>query len=715
MAQSYTLALAGNPNSGKTTMFNALTGAAQFVGNWPGVTVEKKEGKYRKDKDVRIMDLPGIYSLSPYSQEEVVAREYLVNDRPDAIINIVDVTNLERNLYLTTQLLEIGIPVVIALNMMDVVQKSGDTVHTDVLSRILKCPVVETSALKEDNIDKVVQEAIAAAKRGEKPACVPFDKQTEGWLAQIQDSLPADVPEAQRRYLSIKLFEKDSKIPYGNAAVSKIIAEAEKALDDDTESHITSVRYEYIAGIIGKVRRKQSGKVSVSDRIDRIVTNRWLGLPIFALVMMVVYYISVTTVGTWVTDWTNDVFVGEIIQAPVEGWLTGIGCADWLTGLICEGIIGGVGAMLGFMPQMFILFFFLALLEDCGYMARIAFVMDRVFRKFGMSGKSFIPMLIGTGCGLPGIMAARTIENEKDRRMTIMTVTFMPCGAKLPMIACIAGALFNNSGLVAFSAYALGIVSVIVTGVMLKKTKLFAGETTPFVMELPAYHIPTVKNVWHSIWDRLKAFAKKAVTVYMLASILVWFISSFGWADGKFGMVEIGNSIAYAIGNALDWLFVPCGFDKWQAVIASILGIAAKEEVVGTLGVFSAIGDADMALELAESGGNLAPIAALFGGSAAAGYAFLAFNLLCAPCFAAINTIRAEMQSGKWSAFAIGYQCGFAYLVSIMIYQFGSLIAGGGFTAWTAVAFGVLAFFLFMLLRPGYKPAGVKTKAAARA
>ncbi len=704
--ENLVLALAGNPNSGKTMMFNALTGANQFVGNWPGVTVEKKEGKYKEDKNIRIMDLPGIYSLSPYSQEEVVTREYLVNERPDAIINIVDATNLERNLYLTTQLLEVGIPVVIALNMMDLVKKNGDVIHTDVLSKILRCPVVETSAFKGDNIDQVVQEAVNAAKKGDVPACVPFDKQTEGWLAQIQEQLPSDVPQVEKRYLSIKLFEKDPKIPYGNAETARIIEEAEKALDDDTESYITSARYDYITGIINKVRKKQHGKESVSDRIDRIVTNRWLGLPIFAGVMFVVYYISVTTVGSWVTDWTNDVFVGEWIQAPVDAFLTNVGCADWLTGLICEGIIGGVGAVVGFLPQMFILFFFLAILEDCGYMARIAFVMDRVFRKFGLSGKSFIPLLIGTGCGLPGIMSARTIENEKDRRLTIMTVTFMPCGAKLPLIACIAGALFGNSGLIAFSAYVLGVVCVIVTGVMLKKTKLFAGDVTPFVMELPAYHFPTVKNVWHSIWDRLKTFAKRAVTVYILAAILVWFLSSFGWINGAFVMVgDLEQSICHNIGNAIAWIFTPCGFCKWQTVIASILGLAAKEEVVGVLGEFAAMSDA---LDVVESGGSLGPIAALLDNSALAGYSFLAFNLLCAPCFAAINTIRVEMQNGKLTGFAIAYQCLFAYAVALLIYQFGSLLAGGGFTGGTIAAILVLAFILFMLFRPGYKPANDK-------
>ncbi len=703
MAQ-YTLALAGNPNSGKTTMFNALTGAAQFVGNWPGVTVEKKEGKYKKNKEIRIMDLPGIYSLSPYSQEEVVAREYLVTERPDAIINIVDAGNLERNLYLTTQLLELGIPVVIALNMMDLVKRNGDVIHTDVLSTLLKCPIVETSALKEDNVDAVVEAAIMAAKSGEIPACIQFDKQTETWLDEISQLLPTDVPHAQKRYMSFKLFEKDSKFAYGNPQITEIADHAEKVLEDATESYITGLRYEYITGIIGKVRIKNMGHESMSDRIDHIVTNRILGLPIFALIMYVVYYISVSTIGTIVTDWTNDVFVGEWIQAPVEEFLASIGTAEWLIGLVVEGIIGGVGAMLGFMPQMFILFFFLAILEDCGYMARIAFVMDRVFRKFGMSGKSFIPILIGTGCGLPGIMGARTIENEKDRRLTIMSVTFMPCGAKLPLIACFAGALFNNSGTVAFSCYVLGVASVVVTGVMLKKTRLFAGDVTPFVMELPSYHVPTIKNIWHSIWDRLKAFAKKAVTVYMLAAILVWFLSSFGWENGVFGMVEdLENSVSHAIGTALAWIFAPCGFDTWQAVIASILGLAAKEEVVGVLGELSAMADA---LEVVEEGGSLAPIAALFGNSPVVGYAFLTFNLLCAPCFAAMNTIRVEMQNGKLAAFAIAYQCVFAYAVSLMVYQFGTvLFEGGSFGIGTVAALLVAAFIIFMLVRPGYKPA----------
>ncbi len=701
MAQ-YTLALAGNPNCGKTTMFNAMTGAAQFVGNWPGVTVEKKEGKYKKNKEIRIMDLPGIYSLSPYSQEEVVAREYLVNDRPDAIINIVDSTNLERNLYLTTQLLEIGIPVVIALNMTDLVKKNGDVIHADVLSKLLKCPVVETSALKETGIDKVVQVALDAAKKVEAPACVHIDEQTEGWIARLQALLPESVPQAQKRYLSIKLFEKDDKIAFATDETRRIADEAAAVLEDDTESHITGERYAYIGSIIGKVRIKNNEKVSLSDRIDRIITNRVLGLPIFALIMFVVYYISVSTVGAVVTDWTNDVVVGEWIQAPVEEFLIGLGTADWLTGLICEGIIGGVGAMLGFMPQMFSLFFFLAILEDCGYMARIAFVMDRVFRKFGMSGKSFIPVLIGTGCGLPGIMAARTIENDTDRRLTIMTVTFMPCGAKLPLIACIVGALFGNSGLISFSCYVLGVVSVIITGVMLKKTKLFYGDVTPFVMELPAYHVPTGKNVWHSIWDRLKAFAKKAVTVYMLAAILVWFLSSFGFEDGAFCMVEdLESSVCYYIGNAFAWIFRPCGFDKWQAVIASILGLAAKEEVVGVLGEFAAMADA---LDVVENGGSLAPIAALLGDSALVGYSFLAFNLLCAPCFAAINTIRAEMQNGKIAGFAIAYQCAYAYAVALLVYQFGTFITTGVFTGGTFCAVVVLAFILYMLFRKGYDP-----------
>ncbi|MBP5738897.1 MAG: ferrous iron transport protein B [Abditibacteriota bacterium] len=703
-----TVALAGNPNSGKTTLFNALTGAAQFVGNWPGVTVEKKEGKYKKDKSIRITDLPGIYSLSPYSQEEVVAREYLTDDSPDVIINIVDATNLERNLYLTTQILELGVPVVIALNMMDVVKRNGDAVYSDVLSKILRCPVVEISAQKEENIDKLMSAAAAAARKGEIPACVPFDNTTEDYLKAIIDKLPADIEPEHRRYAAIKLFERDEKTTASDE-IKKIIDNAEAEIDDDTASFITGQRYDYITSIINKVRKKTSGKVTLSDKIDRVVTNRWLGLPVFALVMFLVYYVSVTTVGTLVTDWTNDVFVGELAKGAAETFLTNIGCAEWLVGLIVEGIIGGVGAMLGFMPQMFILFFFLALLEDCGYMARIAFVMDRVFRKFGMSGKSFIPMLNGTGCGLPGIMAARTIENEKDRRMTIMTVTFMPCGAKLPVIACIAGALFRNNGLVAFSAYMLGIFSVIVTGIMLKKTKAFAGQASPFVMELPAYHMPTVKNVWHSIWERLMGFAKKACTILILVCAFIWFLSSFGFVDGKFTMVEdLRQSVSHNIGNAFARIFKPCGFGKWQAVVSSIFGLAAKEEIVGVMGVFSSIGDADMASELVEEGGNLAPIAALFGGSALAGYAFLAFNLLCAPCLAAVNTIRAELKSAKWFLFSCVYQTGFAYLVSLTIYQLGLFFGGGAFTGWTAVAFALVILLIYMLCRKGYTPGDEK-------
>ncbi len=703
---SMRIALAGNPNCGKTTMYNALTGAVQTVGNWPGVTVEKKEGKLKGDKEVIVTDLPGIYSLSPYTAEEIVARDYLVTERPEVILNIVDGTNLERNLYLTTQLVEIGLPVVVAINMIDIVEKTGDTIDCDALSKELGCQVIAVSALKNKSLDKAIEACKAVAGKDAAKPAHKFSDSVEAALTAIDAAALKDVPDAQKRYAAIKTFERDAKALEAlgvTADVEKIIADTEKEYDDDAESIITSERYEYIAGVAKKCfKKKAEGALSISDKIDKIVTNRWLGLPIFALIMFVIYYISVSTIGAIVTDWTNDVFVAEWIQGPVEEFLTGLNCADWLVGLIVEGIIGGIGAMLGFMPQMFILFIFLAILEDIGYMARIAFVMDRVFRKFGLSGKSFIPMLVGTGCGLPGIMAARTIESKKDRRLTIMTVTFMPCGAKLPVIACIAGALFDNNGLIAFSCYVLGIVSVIITGVMLKKTKLFAGEATPFVMELPAYHVPSIKNVAHSIWDRLKSFGKKTVTIFMICSAFVWFISSFGWADGAFGMIEdVEESVGAAIGNAVAWLFAPLGFANWQAVIASVIGLAAKEEVVGVLGEVA--GMAEDALEVVEEEGDISAIGGLFS-SALAGYSFLVFNLLCCPCFAAMNTMRAEMQNAKLTAFAICYQIIFAYAVALMIYQFVGLFTGAlVFGVGTIAAILVLIFMLFMLLRKGYQ------------
>ncbi len=697
----YTIALAGNPNCGKTTLFNALTGARQYVGNWPGVTVEQKSGNYRKDKEVAIMDLPGIYSLSPYSAEEVVARTYLAEERPDAIINIVDATNLERNLYLTTQLLELGIPTIVALNMMDLVRKNGIELKASQLEKELGCKVVEISALKNENIDEAVQAALAAAKKGALPNTIQFEAAIEAPIAQIAEKI-ADVPEAQKRFTAIKLFEGDAKIGHGNAEITAIAEAAAKSFDDDTESVITEARYSYITSIIGKVRTKKGAAETLSDKIDSIVTNRVLGLPIFALVMFLIYYVSVQTVGAWVTDWTNDVFVGEWISDPLDAWLSAVGCNEILQGLIIDGIIGGIGGMLGFMPQMLIVFIFLALLEDCGYMSRVAFVMDRVFRHFGMSGKSFIPLLVGTGCGLPGIMATRTIENEKDRRLTMMTVTFMPCGAKLPLISAIVGAFFGHSALIAFSCYVLGIASVIITGVMLKKTKMFAGEVTPFVMELPAYHLPTIANVWHSIAERLIGFAKKFVTIYILACLLIWFLSSFGWADGAFGLIEdTEESVAAALGNTIAWLFTPCGFANWQCVMASVLGLAAKEEIVGVLGELVSIADALDIVE--EDPSMLTAIASLMGGNGVAGYAFLVFNLLCCPCLAAINTLRGEMQNTKLFAFAVAYQIIFAYVIATIVYQFGMLIVFGTITPFIALAIAFLAIIVYFCVRKGYQ------------
>ena len=699
---SVKIALAGNPNCGKTTLFNALTGSNQFVGNWPGVTVEKKEGKLKGHKDVIIMDLPGIYSLSPYTLEEVVARNYLIGERPDAIINIVDGTNIERNLYLSTQLMELGIPVIMAVNMVDVLQKNGDKIYTDKLSKELGCEVVEISALKGTGIQKAAEKAVGLAQK--KKAMTPvhaFSEDAENTIKTVENMLTGTVPEEQKRFFAIKLLEKDDKIQAQMKSVPDVSAEIQKMeelFDDDTESIITNERYVDISSIIHDcVKKNKQNKMTTSDKIDHIVTNRWLALPIFAAVMFLVYYISVTTVGTWVTDWTNDVLFGEIIPPAIEKFLVGIGCAGWLQGLILDGIVAGVGAVLGFVPQMLVLFLFLAFLEACGYMARVAFIMDRIFRKFGLSGKSFIPMLIGSGCGVPGIMASRTIENDRDRKMTIMTTTFIPCGAKLPIIALIAGALFDGAWWVAPSAYFVGIAAIICSGIILKKTKMFAGDPAPFVMELPAYHWPTVGNVLRSMWERGWSFIKKAGTIILLSTIVLWFLMNFGWGDGTFGMLEaeqLNDSILAHIGSVIAPIFVPLGWGDWKMAVAAVTGLIAKENVVGTFGILFGFAEvnADNGIEIwGQLAGSMTAVAA---------YSFLVFNLLCAPCFAAMGAIKREMNNAKWFWFAIGYQTGLAYIVSLCIYQIGTLISTGTFGAGTVVAFILVIGFIYLLVRP---------------
>ena len=812
---SIKIALAGNPNCGKTTLFNALTGSNQFVGNWPGVTVEKKEGKLKGEKDVIITDLPGIYSLSPYTLEEVVARNYLITEKPDAIINIIDGTNIERNLYLSTQLLELGIPVVMAVNMIDVLEKTGDKVHLDKLSKKLGCPVVAISALKGTGLKDATDKAIAAAKSGKAAQIVhEFQPGVEAAISAVEDKLGTQVSEEQKRFFAIKLLEKDDKIGARLQTVPDVSAEIkalEEELDDDTESIITNERYVYISSIIGEcLTKNKNKKLTTSDKIDKVVTNRWLALPIFAVVMFIVYYVSVTTVGTWATDWANDGVFGDGwhlfaigssafadddepyvdamnvvsgylesvgaddvleaidseaddydaaaaqaavdealaslddaytftygvedeetlnveefdatgadvkeaaqvlaaagyeepdpsdygvwvpgIPALLESGLDAVGCADWLKGLILDGIVAGVGAVLGFVPQMLVLFIFLAFLESCGYMARIAFIMDRIFRKFGLSGKSFIPMLIGSGCGVPGIMASRTIENDRDRKMTIMTTTFIPCGAKLPFIAMVAGAIFDGAPWVAPSAYFLGIFSIICSGIILKKTKLFVGDPAPFVMELPAYHLPTVGTVLRSMWERGWSFIKKAGTIITLSTIIIWFTTYFGFVDGTFTMLaddQIDFSILGRIGKAIAWIFAPLGFGNWQATVASITGLVAKENIVGTMGILYSAGE----------GTVYANMAATF--TVVSGYAFLAFNLLCAPCFAAMGAIKREMNNTKWFWIAIGYQCGYAYLVGLVINQIAGLITGDtAFNVFTVIAILIIVGFIYLLFRP---------------
>ena len=800
MEKQIKIALAGNPNSGKTTLFNALTGSNQFVGNWPGVTVEKKEGRLKKHEDVVIMDLPGIYSLSPYTLEEVVARNYLIGQRPDAILNIIDGTNLERNLYLTTQLTELGIPVVVAINMMDVVRRNGDQINVAELSRELGCKVVEISALKGDGVMEAARAAVEAAATAKTVPMHTFSGPVEHAIAHIEEAAVHDLPEEQQRWYAIKIFERDDKVleqlkidPAVMTHIEADIKAAEKELDDDAESIITNERYVYIAQLIKGCykQKKAKGELSASDKIDRVVTNRWLGLPIFALVMFLVYWIAMVAVGAPATDWANDGVFGdgwhllgidggynevadtygeasllvdgyeayieehgalaadgtftydvedeetlavttetatladyeaakatlaEIGDEPDPAdygvWVPGVpvligdaldaaGTPDWLNGLILDGIVAGVGAVLGFVPQMLVLFLMLAFLEACGYMARIAFVLDRVFRKFGLSGKSFIPMLIGVGCGVPGVMASRTIENERDRRMTIMTTTFIPCGAKVPFIAMIAGALFGGSAWVSTSAYFIGMAAIILSGIMLKKTRMFAGDPAPFVMELPAYHWPTLGNVLRSMWERGWSFIKKAGTIILLSTIFVWFTTYFGWVDGTFRMLdesEIDSSILAAIGGAIAWIFKPLGWGNWQAAVASITGLVAKENIVGTLGILYGGGDGTVYDAMAQA----------FTGITA--YSFLVFNLLCAPCFAAIGAIKREMNNAKWTWFAIGYQCGLAYVVALMINQFGGLFTGNVNVPGVIAAVLLLAGILYMLFRP-YKEA-TKLRAA---
>lgn len=706
-----TIALAGNPNSGKTTLFNALTGANQRVGNWPGVTVEKKEGHVKKHKDTLVIDLPGIYSLSPYTLEEVIARNYLINEKPDVILNIVDGSNIERNLYLTTQLLEIGIPVVVAVNMMDIVKKNGDKIDLAKLEKELSCPVVPISALKGTGVDTLAKTAVSLA--GQKPP-VPqhkFSDDVEQALSEIEKLLPAEIAPEQRRFYAIKFFERDEKVLSQfkpAAAVEDIIKKLEEKMDDDAESIITNERYNYISSIIKSFYSRHSSGLTLSDKIDRIVTNRWAALPIFVVIMAIVYYVSVTTVGTWVTDWTNDVLFGEIVPGAVSSVLEAASAPAWLSGLILDGIVAGVGAVLGFVPQILVLFIFLGFLEGCGYMARVAFIMDRIFRRFGLSGKSFIPMLVATGCGIPGVMASRTIESERDRRMTVMTTTFMPCGAKLPIIAMISGALFDNAWWVAVSAYFIGIAAVIVSGIILKKTKRFAGDPAPFVMELPAYHLPPVGHVLRSMWERGWSFIKRAGTIILLATIVIWFLQSFGVEGGVFTMVgDLNNSLLAVIGTALAWIFIPLGFGTWQATVATFTGLVAKETVVATLGVL--YGFASVAEDGAEFWGLFA---ADFTGLAA--YSFLIFNLLCAPCFAAIGAIRREMNNPRWTWFAIGYQTVFAYVIALCVYQWGSLFTTGVFTIGTAVAFILTALIIYLLFRSSYEKRMLKSNAKAQ-